>query len=270
MLIYMNQLILKKYNLNLSGKGTHPILFSHGYGCNQSMWRYLTPHFENSHQVVLLDLMGNGNSDSTFYDYNKYSNLKGYADDILEIISTLQLDPIIFVGHSVSSMIGMLAAIERPDLFDKIIMIGPSPCYVNLGDYRGGFSEADLNELAESLDSNYLGWTSAITPIISNTPDKPEIAEELKNSFCRNNPDIAKHFAKVTFSGDNRKDLPLLKIKTLIIQTNPDLIAPLSVGKYIQENIPNSEMVILETPGHCPHLSAPELTLKPILSFLKE
>jgi sigma-B regulation protein RsbQ len=264
----MNDSIANKYNIHLLGTGSKTILFSHGYGCNQSMWRYLTPYFENTHKIVLFDLMGNGSSDSRFYNYQKYDTLKGYAEDILEIIDGLKLEPIVFVGHSVSSMIGMLAAIQRPELFEKIIMIGPSPCYLNTGDYKGGFSEADLNELAESLDSNYLGWTSAITPVIANTPDKPEIAEELKNSFCRNNPDIAKHFAKVTFLSDNRNELPLLRTNTLIIQTNPDLVAPIWVGEYVQKNILNSEIVVLDTPGHCPHLSAPELTVKPILSFL--
>jgi sigma-B regulation protein RsbQ len=265
----MKESFQKKYNIHLTGKGTVPILFSHGYGCNQSMWRYLTPYFEEHFKIILFDLMGNGNSDSSFYDYQRYNSLQGYAEDVVEILVRLNLEPIIFVGHSVSSIIGMLAAIQNPELFKKIVMIGPSPCYLNKEEYKGGFSEADLKELSESLDSNYLGWTSAITPVIANTPDRPEIANELKNSFCRNHPDIAKHFAKVTFSSDNREDLSLLKTETLIIQTNPDLIAPVPVGEYMNKNISNSELIIVNTPGHCPHLSAPQLIIDPILSFIQ-
>ncbi len=252
----------------MSGTGKQALVFAHGFGCDQNMWRFVTPAFEDSYKIVLFDNVGAGKSDSTAYNKMKYETLQGYADDILEICEALELQKPVFIGHSVSSMIGVLAAIKAPDLFDKLIMIGPSPCYINSEDYVGGFTRDDIEELLESLDSNYLGWSTAITPVIMGNPDKPELTEELSNSFCRTNPEIAKLFARATFLSDNRADLKKLTTPSLILQCSDDMIAPVEVGEYVQQNIANSKMIQLAATGHCPNLSAPEETIAAIKSFL--
>ncbi len=258
----------KRNNVNIIGKGKQAILFAHGYGCDQNMWRFITPAFLDEYKIVLIDHVGSGKSDCTLYTKIKYATLQGYADDLLEICENLKLSDVILVAHSVSTMIGLLAAKKKPDLFKNLVMIGPSPRYINDDEYFGGFSEEDINEMVETLDSNYLGWSSAITPVIMGNPDKPELTEELKNSFCQNDPEIAKHFARVTFLGDNRKDILDLKTPTLIIQCSNDIIAPVKVGKYLHDKIKNSKMEILETTGHCPHLSNPKETIQLIKNYL--
>lgn len=234
------------------------------------MWRFLTPAFEDQYKVILFDYVGAGQSDQSAYNRTKYSSLQGYADDMLEICKALELENVIFVGHSVSSMIGMLAALKEPAHFEKLIMVGPSPSYINEGDYVGGFSREDIEGLLESLDSNYLGWSSTMAPVIMGNEDRPELGEELTNSFCRTNPDIAKHFAQVTFLSDNRADLERLKIPVLILQCSNDIIAPMEVGHYLNQRIGNSKMQVLEATGHCPHLSAPEETAAAIKAFLED
>jgi len=260
--------IIQRNNITIQGSGKEVMLLAHGYGCNQSMWRFITPAFEQQFTIVLFDHVGSGQSDLTAYNYEKYNTLKGYADDIIEICTILDLKNVTLVGHSVSCMIGLLAANKAPHLFARHIMVCPSPRYLNDEDYVGGFSAQDIQELAEALDSNYLGWSSAITPVIMGNPDQPAFTEELKNSFCRNNPEIAKHFAKVTFGGDNRQDLPKNQIKTLILQCSSDFIAPLAVGKYVHEHTPHSKLHILKATGHCPHLSSPQETIEAIQDFL--
>ena len=245
-----------------------PILFAHGYGCDQSMWRLVTPAFRDKYRVVLFDHVGFGNSDISAFDPARYASLESYADDVLEICSDLRLEDVIFVGHSVSSMIGVLASIKAPDLFDKLILIGPSPRYINDGDYVGGFTKADIDGLMNFLDSNYLGWSNTLAPVIMDNPDRPELAEELANSFCRTDPAIAKHFAKLTFLSDNRADLPNVKTPALILQCNPDAIAPPIVGRYVEQHLKNSSLVLLKAAGHCPHLSAPEETIAAMRAFL--
>lgn len=244
------------------------MLFAHGFGCDQHMWRYITPAFERLFKIVLFDYVGHGMSDSTAYNAQKYSSLKGYADDILEICKALSIKEAIFVGHSVSAMIGALAAIQQPDYFQKIVMVGPSPCYINKGDYYGGFTKEDIESLLNSLDSNYLGWSSAIAPVIMGNADRPQLGEELTNSFCRTNPEIAKQFAEVTFLSDNRDDLLKLTIPTLILQCSEDVIAPVEVGQFVAKQIVLAKLVVLEATGHCPHLSAPEETIAAIKPFL--
>ena len=260
--------IIKRNNVVVSGKGEKVILFAHGYGCDQKMWRFVAPAFEENYKVILFDHVGSGKSDWNSYSPKKYSTLQGYADDIIEICDSLKLQKTILVAHSVSSMISVLAANPRPDLFEHIIMVGPSPRYMNDGDYYGGFSEQDVMEMVETLDSNYLGWSSAITPIIVGNSDKPQFAEELNNSFCQHDPEIAKHFARVTFMGDNRSDLQKLQIPTLILQCSQDIIVPLEVGKYVHKNIMNSDFVVIETTGHCPHLCNPDETTLAIKKYL--
>ncbi|WP_051359878.1 alpha/beta fold hydrolase [Adhaeribacter aquaticus] len=261
--------VLKRNNVTISGKGKQPMLFAHGYGCDQNMWRLITPAFENDYQIILFDHVGFGKSDITAYNQTRYNSLKGYAEDVLEICQELDLTNVIFVGHSVSSMIGVLAAIKEPTLFDKLVLVGPSPRYINDGNYEGGFSSEDIDGLLESLDSNYLGWSSAMAPVIMGNPNRPELGEELTNSFCRTNPEIAKDFARVTFLSDNRADLSKLKTKSLILQCSEDVIAPMSVGEYMHQHLPDSEMMVLEATGHCPNLSAPEETIQAIKKFLQ-
>ncbi|NMO21395.1 alpha/beta hydrolase [Pyxidicoccus fallax] len=255
-------------NVKIQGQGDHAMIFAHGYGCDQNMWRFITPAFQKDYKVVLFDHVGAGRSDLTAYNRNRYGTLKGYADDVLEICRELELTRVVFVGHSVSAMIGVLAAIAEPDRFDKLVLIGPSPCYINDGDYVGGFSRGDIDGLLDSLDSNYLGWSSAMAPVIMGNPDRPALGEELTNSFCRTDPDIARHFAHVTFLSDNRADLPKVKTPSLILQCSRDVIAPEAVGRYVHQNIVNSQLVVLKATGHCPNLSAPEETIAAMRLFL--
>ncbi len=250
------------------GEGKISMIFAHGYGCDQNMWRLLTPAFEKDYRIVLYDLVGSGNSDLSLYDRAKYASLRGHAQDLLEIVRTLGGGPAIFVGHSVSAMIGALAAIEAPERFHSLVMVGPSPCYINEGDYVGGFTRADIESLLDTLDSNYLGWASAMAPTIMGAPDRPELGQELTNSFCRTDPEIAKHFARVTFLSDNRKDVAELRNRTLLLQCSDDLIAPQSVGEYLHARIPDSVLCVIDNIGHCPHLSAPRALESAMKDFL--
>ena len=223
--------------VTVTGSATgQPMMFAHGYGCDQNMWRFVTPAFADTYQIVLFDHVGNGKSDLSAYDDERYSTLDGYADDVLEIIHEHDLRDVIFVGHSVSAMIGVLAAIREPERFAKLVLIGPSPRYIDDDDYVGGFGRADIEEMLESLDSNYLGWSSAMAPVIMGNPDRPELGAELTNSFCRTDPEIARKFARVTFLSDNRDDLPQLRTPALILQCSDDVIAPAVVGDYVHKH----------------------------------
>jgi sigma-B regulation protein RsbQ len=250
------------------GQGTTPMLFAHGFGCDQSMWRFVTPAFERSHEIVLFDLVGSGRSDLKAYSESRYGTLNGYADDVLALCRELELKDVVFVGHSVSAMIGVLASIAEPSRFAALVLVGPSPCYIDDGAYVGGFTRPDIDSLVESLDSNYLGWSRAIAPVIMGRPDRPELADELTNSFCRTDPSIAKHFARVTFLSDNRADLPKVTTRALILQCTNDAIAPRAVGEYCRARMPKSELVMLEATGHCPHLSAPDETIAAMRAFV--
>jgi sigma-B regulation protein RsbQ len=261
--------LVARNNVRVSGRPDGPaMLFAHGFGCDQNMWRYVAPAFANTHRIVLFDHVGAGGSDLRAYDRDRYSTLDGYAADVLEICRELALQRVVFVGHSVSAMIGVLAAITDPDRFDKLVLIGPSPRYIDDGDYLGGFGRKDIDELLESLDSNYLGWSSAMAPVIMGNPDRPELGAELTNSFCRTDPQIAKQFAQVTFLSDNRADLPQVSIPSLILQCSDDPIAPTPVGRYVHRQMPGSTLVLMRASGHCPNLSAPEETVTAIRAFL--
>lgn len=260
--------VFKRFNVKVFGEGEQYMLFAHGFGCDQHMWRYITPAFEKQYKLVLFDYLGHGKSDSAAYQPERYSSLQGYADDVLSICKALSIEDAIFVGHSVSSMIGALAAIKQPEVFDKLIMIGPSPCYINKDEYHGGFSSEDIESLLNSLESNYLGWSSAMAPVIMGNPDRPQLGEELENSFCRTKPEIARQFAQVTFLSDNRVDLAKLSVPTLVIQCSEDVIAPLEVGHYVANQVKNSTILIIEATGHCPHLSEPDETIAAIKDFL--
>ena len=246
-----------------------PMVFAHGFGCDQEMWRLVVPAFEPDHRVVLFDHVGSGRSDLSAYDPVKYNALDGYADDVVEICRELGLDDVVFVGHSVSAMMGVLAAARAPGLFGALVMVGPNPRYVDDGDYTGGFSREDVAALLESLDSNHLGWSAAMAPVIMGNPDRPELTAELTNSFCRTDPDIARQFARVTFLSDNRADLPGVRVPTLVLQCSDDAIAPEPVGRYVHAQVPGSVFTQLAATGHCPHLSAPEETVAAIRAFLE-
>ncbi|HUQ07111.1 MAG TPA: alpha/beta hydrolase [Kofleriaceae bacterium] len=259
----------QRNNVRVSGDPAGPvILFAHGFGCDQTMWRLIAPAFERDHRVVLFDYVGHGGSDRTAYDRKRYGSLHGYAQDVLDICAELSLRDVTFVGHSVSSMIGVLAAIREPARFQRLVLVAPSPSYIDDGDYRGGFSRPDIDGLLETLDSNYLGWAAAMAPVIMANPERPELARELENSFCRTDPDIARLFAHVTFRSDHREDLPKTPVPALIIQVTRDAIAPVTVGEYMHRHMPGSTLTLVDTFGHCPHLSAPQPTLAAIQAFL--
>ena len=261
--------VVTRNNVSLSGPvGAQPMLFAHGFGCDQNMWRHVAPAFADEYRIVLFDQVGAGNSDLSAYDRQKYGSLHGYADDVLEICRELELHDVVFVGHSVSAMIGILAAAKDPNRFAKLVLVGPSPRYIDDGDYTGGFTREDIDDLLDSLDSNYLGWSGAFGPVIMGRPDRPELGEELTNSFCRTDPDIAKHFARVTFTSDNRADLGTVATPALVLQCSDDVISPAAVGEYVHANLSNSSLVYLEAKGHCPNLSAPEETIAAIREFL--
>jgi sigma-B regulation protein RsbQ len=245
-----------------------PMLFAHGFGCDQNMWRFVWPAFAAEHRIVLMDHVGHGGSDRAAFDRTRYATLDGYATDVLDICDALELTDVTFVGHSVSAMIGALAAVREPERFARLVLIGPSPRYIDDGDYVGGFTHADIEGLLASLDSNYLGWSSAMAPVIMGNPDRPELGEELDNSFCATDPEIAKHFARVTFLSDNRADLPAVRTPALVLQCCEDAIAPPVVGDYVHRHLPDSELVVLSATGHCPNLSAPEETTDAIRAFL--
>ena len=263
--------VVERNNVVISGAVQgQPMLFAHGFGCDQNMWRYVAPAFEDAYRVVLFDHVGAGQSDSAAYDREKYSSLDGYASDVLEICRDLELRDVIFVGHSVSAMIGVLAAAREPSRFDRLVLVGPSPRYLDDDGYVGGFTREDIDGLLESLDSNYLGWSQAMAPVIMGNADRPELGEELTSSFCRADPAIAKHFARVTFLSDNRADLAQIDIPTLVLQCQEDVIAPPEVGAFVQRELPRAELVLLDATGHCPNLSAPDETTTAIKAFLAD
>lgn len=255
-------------NVMLTGRDDGPVvMLAHGFGCDQNMWRLVVPGLARDFRVVLFDHVGSGQSDLSAWQPERYATLDGYADDVLRICHELELRQVAFVGHSVSAMIGVLAAVREPDRFAKLVLVGPSPRYVDDAGYLGGFSRADIDELLESLDSNYLGWSAAMAPVIMGNPEHPELAEELANSFCRTDPAIARAFARTTFLSDNRSDLAKVTVPTLILQCSRDAIAPAEVGAFVHAQIPGSTLITLPATGHCPQLSAPEATLAAIASF---
>jgi sigma-B regulation protein RsbQ len=267
---FMNEGILARNHVTVFGKGDQPMLFAHGFGCDQNMWRFITPAFENDFKIVLFDYVGAGKSDVSAYNEERYADLNGYSQDVLEICHKLNLRNTIFVGHSVSCMIGLLAAIKEPEYFSKLIFIGPSPCYINdIDGYIGGFEQKDIEELLDTMDKNYIGWANFLAPAIIKNPERPELGQELTESFCSTDPKIARQFAKATFFSDNRKDLRKLDKPSLIMQCSNDLIAPLEVGDYLHANLANSTLRVLKATGHCPHMSSPDETIKVMEEFLK-
>ncbi len=266
----MTKDIIKRNNVTVGGNGDQVILFAHGFGCDKNMWRFVTPAFQDEYKVVLFDYVGCGKSDLTAYNAERYSNLHGYARDILDVCEALNLKEVIFVGHSVSCMIGLLAAIENPDIFSSMIFIGPSPRYINDMGYNGGFSREDIEGLLEVMDNNYMGWASYLTPIIMKNEDQPQLTKELEESFCSTDPIITRKFAEVTFFSDNRSDLANLHMPVLILQCSDDALAPDEVGQYMHDQIKGSTLEKMKATGHCPHMSHPNETIALIQKFLNQ
>ncbi|RYD31217.1 MAG: alpha/beta hydrolase [Verrucomicrobiaceae bacterium] len=265
----MSAMVTTRNNVKIMGHGPRTMVFAHGFGCDQSMWRFVAPAFARHYRVVLFDYAGSGGADPGAYDPRKYSRLDGYAQDVLGICEELAPEKVIFVGHSVSAIIGLLAANQRPELFSGLIMIGPSPCYINdPPDYFGGFERADLLGLFEMMDRNYIGWAKFLAPVIMKNPDLPELANELEESFCAIDPAIARRFAEATFFSDNRADLAKSKVPSLIMQCSDDAIAPPEVGEFLHRELPDSTLVVMRATGHCPHLSHPAETIEVISGYL--
>jgi sigma-B regulation protein RsbQ len=260
--------VLQRNNVHVRGQGDRAIIFAHGFGCDQNMWRFVSPAYELDFKTVLFDHVGAGGSDLSAYDANKYANLEGYAEDVVEIGRELDLQNAVFVGHSVSSMIGVLASLKAPGIFSKLVLVGPSPRYIDDEGYVGGFTASQIEELLEFLDANHMGWSAQMAPIIMGNLDRPELSEELRNSFCRTDPEIAKAFARVTFTSDNRKDLSRVTTPTLVLQCSEDIIAPQEVGEFVNRTIPNSRMIVLRATGHCPNLSAPGEVISSMRTFV--
>ena len=260
--------LAQQHAISIRGRGETPMIFLHGYGCDQNMWRLMTPYFEPSHKVVLYDQIGAGKSDVSAYDKAKYASLEGYADDLIAICQVLALGPVVVVAHSVGCTIALLAARRRPELFDRLALVGPSPCYVNEGDYVGGFARNELDEMLEFLQINHAGWSARMAPVIMGHPERPELAAELEASFCRIDPTIAHEFAKATFLSAHRAELADVTTPTLILQSDEDVVAPVTVGSYMHAVMPDSALVVLRSPGHCPHISAADRVAAAILHYL--
>ncbi|MCG7337042.1 alpha/beta hydrolase [Sporosarcina sp. ACRSM] len=265
----MNQHILFRNNINITGKGTKAMLFAPGFGCDQNMWRLVAPFFEEHFRVILFDYVGSGKSDYHAYNPNKYSNLNGYAQDVLDICAALELKEVIFVGHSVGGVIGMLASLQEPDRFEQLVMIGPSPCYLNdHPDYLGGFEREDLEALIEMMEMNYIGWANYLSQVIMQNPERPELSQELEESFCSTDPTVARQFAIATFFSDYREELQKVTVPSLILQCSDDAVAPIEVGTYMHRTLSESTFRLMDATGHCPHMSHPEETIRLISDYL--
>jgi sigma-B regulation protein RsbQ len=260
--------VIERNNVRVLGAGSRPMLFAHGFGCDQNMWRYVVPAFADDYRIVLFDYVGSGRSDKTAYDHDRYGSLEGYAQDVLDVIHALDLRDVTFVGHSVSSMVGVIAANREPDRFAHLILIGPSPRYINDDGYVGGFERADIDGLFEMMDKNFIGWANFLAPAIMKNPDRPELGAELTESFCSTDPIIARRFAEATFYSDNRSDLARVKVPSLILQCSDDMVAPLEVGNYLSAHLPASTLRVMSANGHCPHMSHPDETIALIKEYL--
>ncbi|HEX7153777.1 MAG TPA: alpha/beta hydrolase [Thermoanaerobaculia bacterium] len=262
--------ILIRNNVQIGGRGTQPMLLAHGFGCDQNMWRFIAPAFADDYRLVLFDYVGSGKSDVTAWDPERYSTLDGYAQDVVEICRALDLHDVVFVGHSVSSMVGVLAAKQEPSRFAKLIMIGPSPRYLNDGDYVGGFEREDIEGLLALMDKNFIGWASYLAPVVMKNPERPELGAELEESFCSTDPKIQRRFAETTFFADNRHDLAGVTVPSLIMQCSEDAIAPVEVGNYLHRTLPVSTLRMLKATGHCPHVSHPDETIAVMKAYLAD
>ncbi len=262
--------VIDRHHLTERGSGTRPLVFMHGFGCDQNVWRHVTPAFEDDFRVILFDHVGAGRSDLSQYDPGKYATLDGYASDLIEIAGELDLQDAVVVGHSVSATVAILAAIREPARFARLVLVGPSPCYLNDGDYPGGFERHDIEDLLATMDSNFFGWASSMAPVIMGHPERPALAGELTENFCRTDPAIARHFARVTFLSDTRAVLPQLRVPSLIVQCAADALVPTGVGDYLHAQLAHSTLAVIGTGGHCPHLSDPSETVAAIRDWLAD
>lgn len=260
--------VLRRNNVIVSGRGTRAMMFAHGYGCDLMAWNAVVPAFEADWRVVLFDHVGAGGSDLSAYDKGKYGSLAGYAADVGEVMEALDLEDAIFVGHSMAAIVGMLAAIEQPRRFASLVMVCPSPCFLNDGDYVGGFTREDVDGMLEVLDANFLGWSRAMAPAIMGNAERPELGDTLASSFCRTDPDIARDWARTVFLADYRADVPRCRTRSLVLQTGEDVVAPVAVGEWTAKHLPDAEYVLMAATGHCPHMSAPAETIAAIRRFL--
>ena len=260
--------ITRRNNVRDFGRGTQPMVFVHGFGCDQNMWRFVTPAFEDDYRIVLFDYVGSGKSDLSAYDPKRYRTLSGYVDDLIDVMRALDLRDAIVVGHSVSAVVAILAANREPDRFAHLVLVGPSPRYLNDEGYIGGFEKKDIDELFDTMERNYIGWANYLAPAIIGNPERPELGTELAESFCSTDPEIARRFAEATFLSDHRQDLPKVKVPSLILQCSSDIIAPTAVGEYMHRVMPMSELRVMKATGHCPHMSHPEETVRLIQEYL--
>jgi sigma-B regulation protein RsbQ len=261
--------VLTRNNVKVFGRGTQPMLFAHGFGCDQNMWRLVTPAFEDDYKIVLFDYVGSGRSDLSAYDPKRYGTLDGYAQDVLDVVRALDLRDVVIVAHSVSSMVAVLAANQEPDRFERLVLIGPSPRYINDAPYVGGFEKADIDGLLDMMDRNFIGWANFLAPAIMKNADRPELGEELTTSFCSTDPVVARRFAEATFLSDNRADLPKVRVPSLILQCSEDMVAPLEVGDYLHRTMPDSTLRVMNATGHCPHMSHPDETIQLMKEYLQ-
>jgi len=263
----MNQ-VLHRNNVTIHGNGSQTLIFAHGFGCSQKTWQEVAAGFENDYRVILFDYVGAGQSDLAAYDSKKYSTLEGYAQDILDICEVLDVRDAVLIGHSVSCMIAVIASIKKPAYFKGLVFVSPSPYFFSDAQYDGGLKREDIDGLFSMMESNYLGWSSMMAPMIMGNQDRPELGEALAGSFCSTDPNIAREFAKVTFYSDNRDFLPLLNVKSLTLQCADDMLAPTRIGEYISQHASQNTLVKMKATGHCPHLSAPDETIAAIRSYL--
>ena len=261
--------IRARNNVHVRGQGTQPMVFAHGFGCDQSMWRYVVPAFEDDYRCVLFDYVGSGKSDWSAYDDGRYSSLQGYARDVLDVLEAYDLRDVIFIGHSVSSVVGLMASLEAPERFSRLVLVGPSPCYMNDGDYTGGFSRADLEGLLDLMDKNYVGWANFLAPVVMKNEEQAELVQELQESFCATDPRLTRAFARATFLSDNRDDMAKVRTPSLILQCTDDAIAPDYVGDWLARELPQSTFHKLAATGHCPHMSHPAETIQAIKGYLR-
>jgi sigma-B regulation protein RsbQ len=262
--------VQSRNRVQISGNGAATMVFIHGFGCDQTMWRFLAPAYQDRFRTITYDLTGCGQSELAAYDTARHGSLHGHAADLLAILDAVAPAPVITVGHSVGAMIAMLAAIEAPRRFAAQVMVSPSPCYLNDGDYVGGFSRSDIDELLETMDANYLGWSRSVAPMIMGAPNQPRLRDELTDRFCRNDPAIARHFARTTFLSDHRADVPRSTVPALVLQCSDDLIAPRAVGEWLARHLPASTLRLVGNVGHCPHMSAPTESSRAIDAFLAQ
>jgi sigma-B regulation protein RsbQ len=261
----------ERHNVTLSGAPDGvPVVLAHGFGCDQTMWRLVAPALGADHRVVLFDHAGAGGADPAAYDPKRHATLDGYAGDVVALLDELALGPVVFVGHSVSATIGMLAAARRPDLFSRLVLLGPNPRYIDEDGYRGGFTEMEIAELLRTMEINYLGWSTLMAPVIMGNRDRPELGQELTEQFCRMDPAVAQRFARATFLADNRADLAAVRTPCLVVQSREDVIAPPEVGRYVHEHLPRSHFTLIDAVGHCPHLSAPDAVVAAVHDYLRE